>query len=152
MSKSMTQPHESKHPLIACAMADDYPWDLIRERQLPDVEFEVWPECLDWDEGELLRRLRGVAAIVTGRKSPHLPDGLIDDRGLLRAVIHCHGGIRQLAREEHLRAGITVTNWGKGGGGGFGAFALMLNCLLQLPSLHAYAMTDKQIDGRIHQN
>jgi len=135
-------------------MADDYPWDLIRERQLPDVDFEVWPDWQTWDEGELLRRLRGVAAIVTGRKSPRLPDGLIDDPGLLRAVIHCHGGIRQLASEEHLRAGITVTNWGKNSGGSLalGALALLLGCLRQLPSLHARAMADKKTDGRVYQN
>ena len=139
---------------IAFAMADDYPWEVIHEQQLSDVEFEIWPDCLEWSEDELLERLRGVTAIVTGRKSPRMPDALIEDRGQLRAIFHCHGGVRQLVHEEHLRTGLIITNWGKNAGGSvaMGALVLMFNCLYQVRSLHEYAMSDKTVDGRIPQN
>jgi len=143
----------STSPRIAFAMADDYPWDLIRQRQLPDIDFEVWQDCLDWDEQELLRRVRRVTAVVTGRKSPPLPDRLIDDPGAFRVLIHCHGGVRHRISEAHLRAGMTVTNWGDNVGGvAEAAVALMLACLKQLPGLHAFALSDKTVDGRIYQN
>ena len=35
-------------------MADDYPWDEVRKRQLPNVELEIWSDCLEWREAELL--------------------------------------------------------------------------------------------------
>jgi phosphoglycerate dehydrogenase-like enzyme len=139
---------------IAFAMEDEYPWDRVKAEQLPDVDFEVWGDCLSWTEEELCHRLRGVTAVVTGRKSPLLPQGLIEDAGKLKAVFHCHGGIRGIAGKEHLLAGITVTNWGKDSGGSLAeaALALMLGCLKQLRSLHAWVETGKQVDGRIYQN
>jgi len=150
----MSQSSEpTSQPRIAFAMADDYPWDLIRQQQLPEIDFEVWSDCLDWDENELLQRIRGVCAVVTGRQSPQLPDGLIDDPGAFRVLIHCHGGVRHRISEAHLRAGMTVTNWGANVAGvAEAAMALLLACLKQLTSLHAFALSDKQVDGRIHQN
>jgi D-3-phosphoglycerate dehydrogenase len=82
-----------------------------------------------------------------------LPDGLTDDPGEFRTLIHCHGGVRGRISEAHIRAGMTVTNWGDCQGGvAEGAIALLFGCLKQLRSLHAWAMTDKTEDGRIHQN
>lgn len=134
-------------------MADDYAWDLIRQQQLPGIDFEIWSECLDWDEDELLQRVRGVTAVVTGRKSRELPAGLIDDPGAFRVLIHCHGGVRNRISEAHLRAGMTVTNWGRSQGNvAEAALALMLACLKQLPNLHAFALSDKQVDERVYQN
>lgn len=149
----MNEQDQPTSPRIAFAMADDYAWDVIRQQQLPGIEFEVWSDCLNWDEAELLERLRGVTAVVTGRQSPQLPDGLIDDPGAFRTLIHCHGGVRHRISEAHIRAGMTVTNWGESiGGVAEGAIALLFACLKQLPSLHAWAMTDKTDDGRIYQN
>ncbi|MCC5843536.1 MAG: hypothetical protein JJU05_04720 [Verrucomicrobia bacterium] len=141
-------------PKFALAMADDYPWEDILVNQLAGLDVEIWPDCLDWDEAELTRRLRGVDAVVTGRKSPRIPDALIQEPGCLRAVLHCHGGVRQLVRKEHLLSGITVTNWGTqiGGGVAEGALALMLACLKQLRSLHDWAESGKEEDPRIYQN
>jgi phosphoglycerate dehydrogenase-like enzyme len=132
-------------------MEDDYAWDLVRETQLPDLDFEVWDDCLSWSEAELTERLRGMDAVVTGRQSPHLPGALIQDPGRLRAVFHSHGGIRGLASKEHLLAGITVTNWGKEGGGNVaeGALALMLGCVKQLRNAQAWVESGKQVDPRI---
>ena len=139
---------------FALAMADDYPWEDIFANQLAGLDVEIWPDCPDWDEVELTRRLRGVDAVVTGRKSPQVPDALIRDPGRLHAVLHCHGGVRQLVRKEHLLAGITVTNWGTriGGGVAEAALALMLACLKQLRSLHDWAESGKADDPRIYQN
>jgi D-3-phosphoglycerate dehydrogenase len=149
----MNEHAQPASPRIAFAMADDYAWDVIRQQQLPECDFEIWSDCLDWDEEELLRRVRGVTAVVTGRKSRELPAGLIDDPGAFRVLIHCHGGVRNRISEAHLRAGITVTNWGRSQGNvAEAAMALMLACLKQLPSLHAYALSDRQVDGRIYQN
>jgi len=144
----------SHAPKFAMAMADDYPWEDILASQLAGLDVEIWPDCLDWDEVELTRRLRGVDAVVTGRESPRMPDTLIQDPGRLRAVLHGHGGVRQLVRKEHLLSGITVTNWGTGGGGSVaeGALALMLACLKQLRSLHDWAEGGKEDDPRIYQN
>ena len=149
----MSQDAQSTPPRIAFAMADEYAWDHIRQHQLPGIEFEVWDDCLDWDESKLLERLRGVTAVVTGRRSPMLPDGLIDDPGDFRVLIHCHGGVRNRISEALIRSGITVTNWGRSQAGvAEGALALLMACVRQLPSLHAFAMSDKQVDGRMHQN
>ncbi len=123
MKKAASSSHP---PKIAIAMADDYPWDQIRDEQLDGIDVEIWPECLDWDEATLAQRLRGVTAVVTGRQSPKIPDALISDPGAFRFVIHCHGGVRGLVSKKHLTSGITVTNWGKGMGGGVAEAALAL--------------------------
>lgn len=144
----------SLSPKIALAMADEYPWEEILSGQLSGLDVELWPDCLDWEEAELARRLRGVDAMVTGRQSPRLPDSLIGDPGKLKAVFHCHGGVRGIAAKAHIETGITVTNWGKDMGGNVAeaALTLMLASLKQLRSLHAWAESGKQVDGRIYQN
>jgi len=145
---------DSRPPKFALAMADEYPWERILAEQLAGLDVELWTDCPDWDEAELTRRLRGVDAVVTGRKSPRIPDALITDPGRFRGVMHCHGGVRQLVRKEHLLSGITVTNWGTDVGGAVaeGALALMLASLKQLRSLHDWAEGGKEEDPRIHQN
>lgn len=139
---------------IACAMADEYAWDQIREQQLPGIEFEVWEDCLAWEEDHYAHRLREVTAIVTGRKSRMTPEALIQDRGSLQAVFHCHGGVRGLVSLAHLESGIRISNWGTNGGGSVADTALMLllACLKQLRGLHAWSVSGKEEDPRIYQN
>jgi phosphoglycerate dehydrogenase-like enzyme len=151
---SVENPEFSGVCKIACAMEDEYAWDLIRQQQIPGIEFEVWEDCLAWEEDTYAQRLREVTAIVTGRQSRMLPESLIQDRGNFQAVFHCHGGVRGLVSLAHLESGILISNWGFQAGGSVADSALMLllACLKQLRGLHAWSVSGKEEDPRIYQN
>jgi phosphoglycerate dehydrogenase-like enzyme len=119
------------------ALADHYEWcDLGDWRQ--------------WDEAQLLEKLRSVDVVVTGRSSPTLPLALAKDFGRLRLLCHCHGTVRHLADKRLIKAGLRVTNWGDAVAGvAEGAMAMLLCMLKQLVTLNAFAKG--QPDQRIHQ-
>lgn len=139
---------------IGLLMADDgYDWDEVA-RQLDGLDWERWPDCRDWDETELVARSRSVDAIVTGRRSPALPEALIEDRGSLRLLAHSHGTVKHLVTQAHLEAGLLVSNWGDGSGAGVAEAAVLLTmaCLKQLQATQQFIANDwnRETDPRIH--
>lgn len=133
---------------------DRSPFDLDAIRaQLPGLNVESWADWRDWDEATLAERCRAVDVMVTSRSSPRVPDALIDDRGRLQLVAHCHGHVKQLVSEAHLRAGLRISNWGDNVFGvAEAALMLMLACVKQLPSLAAFIASDWRDDRRVFQD
>ncbi len=137
---------------IAFMMADPYDWEQVRQ-QLAGHELEIWDDWRDLAAEALATRCRGVDAVVTGRRSPPLPASLLADRGRLRLLAHCHGTVKHLVDEEHLRSGLLVSNWGDNVFGvAESALGLLLACLKQLPALTAFIGRDWSDDERIHQS
>ncbi len=108
----------------------------------------------DWrglPEPELLKLCRSAEVIVTARRSPRMPDALIDEPGRLRWVCHLYGTVRHLVRREHIEAGITVTNWGDSQRPvAEGTVALLLAQLKQIVALDRYCRTG--VDERAWQD
>jgi phosphoglycerate dehydrogenase-like enzyme len=101
-----------------------------------------WPE---WSPEQLLKACRDAEVIVTGRRSPRLPEGLIERPGRVKWVCHLYGTIRHLLRREHLEAGITVTNWGDTiRPVSEGTLALLMCQLRQIPLLDRYSETGER--------
>jgi D-3-phosphoglycerate dehydrogenase len=136
---------------VGLLFADPYDLQVIAG-QLPGLELLHWPDCRELATEELLRRCRSVAAVVTSRQSPPLPTELIQDRGHLRLLAHCHGSVKHLVQQGHLDAGLLVSNWGEEVFGvAEAALALTLMCLKRLPWLDRLVRSDWQDDRRIHE-
>ena len=137
---------------VGLLMDDAYDLDLIRA-DLPGIDIERIAGWREDPSDRLAERLRAYDALVTGRKSPRLPEELVADRGRLRLLAHCHGTIKHLASKAHLEAGLLVSNWGdQVAGVAEGALALLLACLKQLRALDACVRSGWQQDARIHQD
>lgn len=120
--------------------------DLLRR------DFEVI-DVTDWanlDPDTLLAKMRSVEIILTGRKSPRLPEALAQDLGELRYLCHMFGTIRHLASKPLVEAGLIVTNWGdQVAGVAEGAMALLLCMLKQLVTFDRFTKGGE--DERIYQ-
>ncbi len=120
--------------------------------RIPDAyEVTVVPEARSMDERALLDAYRSTEVAVLGRKSPPLPDALIQDPGLLKWVAYCFGSIRHYVTKAHIAAGLQVTNWGDAPRPvAEGAMALLLCLVKQIPGLDRYCK--QGADGRIWQD
>jgi phosphoglycerate dehydrogenase-like enzyme len=107
---------------------------------LPDAyDIRVVSDWRKLSERELLETLRQGEVAVTGRKSPRLPDALIDDPGRLKWLCHAYGTIRHLVTRAHIEAGLVVTNWGDSPRPVVeGALAMLLAQIKQLPAVDRY--------------
>jgi phosphoglycerate dehydrogenase-like enzyme len=116
----------------------------------PYYELDFMPRSRYWDTAILAERCRACDVVMTGRKSPPLPQELIGHWGQLRYLCHLHGTIRPYVSKEHIDAGLIVTNWGNAVEHvAEGAMVLLLCLLKQVPRLHDYALTNQ--DQRVYQ-
>ncbi|MFP4105986.1 MAG: NAD(P)-dependent oxidoreductase [Phycisphaerae bacterium] len=118
---------------------------------IPDAyDVRVLSNCRRLPEEDLLAALRSAEVVITGRKSPRMPDALIRDRGKLKWLCHLHGTIRHLVSKECLAAGLMVTNWGTSQRPVVeGALAMLLAQLKQLPAMDRFYKTGE--DERVPQ-
>lgn len=108
--------------------------ELSRDFRVED--FADWERC---DPATLAARCRSVEIVLTGRRSPRLPDELVADRGRLRWLCHLHGTVKHLVSKRHIEAGLLVTNWGDSVGRvAEGAVAILFACLKQVVALDAF--------------
>ncbi|MFP4052895.1 MAG: NAD(P)-dependent oxidoreductase [Phycisphaerae bacterium] len=119
---------------------------------IPDAyDVKAVPDWHGLSDAELLDLCRSAEVVVTGRRSPRLPQALIDEVGRLRWVCHLYGTVRHLVRREHIEAGITVTNWGDSQRPvAEGTVALLLAQLRQIVALDRYCRTG--VDERAWQD
>ncbi len=139
-------------PLLILA-ADDQLYHPRNLQQLAEAGYRVTAgrDWKQWSPSELLAHCRAAEVIITGRRSPHLPEGLIDDPGRVRWLCHLHGTVRHLVSREHIAAGLQVTNWGDTPRPvAQGSIALLLATLHQVMALDRYARTGR--DERICQH
>ncbi|GDY14317.1 dehydrogenase [Planctomycetota bacterium] len=129
-----------------------YDIDGIRRQLAPHAVEQV----IGWSglqPAALAERCRSYDAVVTGRRSPALPEALIADRGRLRLLAHIHGTIKHLVSKAHVASGLKVSNWGdQVAGVAESAFTLLLMAMKQVHGLDAYIRRDWQDDRRIWQD
>ena len=135
---------------IGLLMADQsYNWDAIAQELSPHTIIRL-NDWADWDEQALAEKVRACEIIVTGRKSPQLPESLAIDPGKLKLLAHCHGSIRRVISKHLISSGIHAVNWGDNVSGvAESAMAMLFACLKQLNGLDAFIRADWKNDQRI---